>query len=232
MPNLLAIDTTTEACSVALLLGDDIREDYRLAPRQHMKLVLPMVDQLLSDAGMSLKQLDAIVFGQGPGSFTGLRVVCGVVQGICYGSDLPAIGVSTLAAMAQRAYRLRKAELVMSAIDARMDEVYWGVYQNDHGLMRPVIDEMVAAPSQVIAPQMPAGLNMLGVGTGWHFADDLTQGLGFKVADYEEDFFPQSQDMLRLAQDQWNKNELLKAHEVQPVYLRNTVTWKKLPGRE
>ena len=118
-PKLLALDTSTEACSAALQLGSEILTLDEVCPQQHSKRILPMVQQLLSNAGVSLAQLDGIVFGRGPGSFTGVRIGVGVTQGLAFGADIPVYGVSTLAAMAQAARRLYNAEQVVAAIDAR-----------------------------------------------------------------------------------------------------------------
>ena len=125
---LLAIDTSTEGCSVALLNGSELLHLDEVCPQQHSKRVLPMVQQLLNESGLILQQLDGIVFGRGPGSFTGVRIGVGVTQGLAFGADLPVYGVSTLAAMAQAAYRLHGAKQVISAIDARMAEIYLGFF--------------------------------------------------------------------------------------------------------
>ena len=125
---ILAIDTSTEACSAALLIDGDLQGVYKLAPREHSLLILKMIDGLLSDAGITVSELDAIAFGRGPGSFMGLRIAAGVVQGIAYAHELPVIPVSTLKAIAQRASEETRHQHVLAAIDARMDEVYWAAY--------------------------------------------------------------------------------------------------------
>lgn len=126
---ILAVDTATENCSVALIMGNEVIARCEYAPREHTTKILPMVDSVLAEAGVKLNQLDALAYGRGPGSFTGVRIGIGIAQGLAFGADLPMIGVSTLAAMAQGSYRTEQAEQVVAAIDARMGDVYWGQYQ-------------------------------------------------------------------------------------------------------
>ena len=123
---ILALDTATENCSVALLVNDRVYVRREVAPRDHTKKILPMVDEVLKEAGLSLNELDALAFGRGPGSFTGVRIGIGIAQGLAFGAELPMIGISTLQAMAQGSYRNMRATHVACAIDARMSEVYWG----------------------------------------------------------------------------------------------------------
>ena len=122
---ILALDTSTEACSAALLIDTEIHQRYEVAPREHGALILPMIETLLSEAGCAPTQLDALAFGRGPGAFVGVRIATGVAQGIAFAADLPVIPVSSLAAMAQSVEHGN----VYSAIDARMNEVYWGAYR-------------------------------------------------------------------------------------------------------
>ena len=142
---LLALETATEACSAALAVDGDIRERFEVAPRGHSELILPMVDELMAEADISIEQVDAIAFGRGPGAFTGLRIAVGVTQGIAFGADLPVVPVSTLAALAQGS----ESNSVLAAIDARMDEVYWGAYQRSSaGLMTLCGEEAVIPPGK------------------------------------------------------------------------------------
>ena len=135
MTKLLAIDTSTEACSAALGIGGDVRERYEFAPRQHAELILPMVDALLAEGQIKLKDLDGLAFGRGPGAFTGVRIATGVIQGLAFGAGLPVVPVSSLAALAQGAAPGHSS--IMSAFDARMGEVYWGAFAVDkQGLVR------------------------------------------------------------------------------------------------
>src|SRR5690606_29752792 len=135
-----------------------------VAPRLHAQLLLPMIEEILGEAGISLGDVDALVLGRGPGAFTGVRVATGMVQGLAFAANKPVIGISNLAALAQRAWREQGAEQVCAAIDARMDEVYWGCYRLQDGVMTLVDTERVCAPEQV---SLARGLdNPAGAGTG------------------------------------------------------------------
>ena len=147
---LLAIDTAESACSAALMVDGEVRSRMEQAARGHSERILPMMQSLLSEAGCSLNDLDTLAFGRGPGSFTGLRIAAGVIQGSALGAGLPVVPVSTLRALAQGAFRMHGARQVLSALDARMAEVYWGAYALDgKDLMQPLIDELVCAPEAV-----------------------------------------------------------------------------------
>ncbi|MDI9229458.1 tRNA (adenosine(37)-N6)-threonylcarbamoyltransferase complex dimerization subunit type 1 TsaB, partial [Serratia bockelmannii] len=128
---ILALDTATEACSAALLNQQQIYARFEIAPRDHTQRILPLVQELLQVQQLELTALDALAFGRGPGSFTGVRIGIGIAQGLALGANLPMIGVSSLATMAQGAWRLTGATRVLAAIDARMGEVYWAEYQRD-----------------------------------------------------------------------------------------------------
>ena len=156
---ILAIDTATEACSAALYIDGERRSTYQLAPRQHSRLILKMIDGLLADADLSVNQLDAIAFGRGPGSFMGLRIAAGVVQGIAFAHDIPVIAISTLKAIAQRAYEQTKNKHILVAIDARMDEVYWAVYSMNMDSLKEQQwqldgEEQVISPDKIQVPAM------------------------------------------------------------------------------
>lgn len=229
MTKLLALDTSTEACSVALQVGTDILTLDEVCPQQHSKRILPMVQQLLSQAGISLNQLDGIVFGRGPGSFTGVRIGVGVTQGLAFGADVPVYGVSTLAAMAQAAYRLYSATQVVAAIDARMAEVYIGSFALKNGLMQALSSEVA------IKPQNISGFSLRGevhaVGTGWQtYAEALLQKQPAVIAD--DILYPSACDMLSLAKPALITAQFIAAELAEPVYVRDEVTWQKLPGRD
>ncbi|MFA0084549.1 tRNA (adenosine(37)-N6)-threonylcarbamoyltransferase complex dimerization subunit type 1 TsaB [Vibrio sp. 10N.261.51.F12] len=229
---ILAIDTATENCSVALLVGDKTYTRSELAPRDHTKKVLPMVDELLNEAGLTLHDLDALAFARGPGSFTGVRICIGVAQGLGFGADLPMIGISTLKAMAQGCFRENGATHVASAIDARMSEVYWGRFERaENGDWTEFDAEQVVAPDAVVANTSADEHTWVTAGTGWDaYAESLsTLALTTEVSGV---LYPEAEDIAFLAQYELAKGNVVAAEEASPVYLRDNVTWKKLPGRE
>ncbi|MBD0787075.1 tRNA (adenosine(37)-N6)-threonylcarbamoyltransferase complex dimerization subunit type 1 TsaB [Vibrio sp. Y2-5] len=229
---ILALDTATEQCSVALMVGDKVYSRSEFAPRDHTKKILPMVDEVLKEAGLALSDLDALAFGRGPGSFTGVRIGIGIAQGLAFGADLPMIGVSTLAAMAQGAYRQHGVTHVASAIDARMSEVYWGRFERqEDGSWNEVDAECVIPPSVLAEEVQKDDKTWAKVGTGWEaYADDLA-ALPLTLIE-SEILYPDSQDIVYLAQFEWAKGNTTVVEDSSPVYLRDTVAWKKLPGRE
>ncbi|MBL4910709.1 MAG: tRNA (adenosine(37)-N6)-threonylcarbamoyltransferase complex dimerization subunit type 1 TsaB [Alteromonadaceae bacterium] len=234
--NLLALDASTEACSVALTFNGELHTRYELCPQSHSQLLLPMVDQVLKAANCQLTQLDGLVFGQGPGSFTGVRIGIGVAQGLAFAANLPLVGVSTLQAMAQLAYEKQGQTQVISAIDARMSEVYNCFYQLDsNNIMQAVLPETVLAP-ELLADHLAGSFiekniaTAYGVGTGWQAYESKLSSL--KSNQGEPDIlFPHAEVMLTIAKTKFIKGETVTAEQAQPVYVRDTVSWKKLPGR-
>ncbi|HDM8045277.1 TPA: tRNA (adenosine(37)-N6)-threonylcarbamoyltransferase complex dimerization subunit type 1 TsaB [Vibrio campbellii] len=229
---ILAIDTATENCSVALLVNDRVISRSEVAPRDHTKKVLPMVDEVLKEAGLTLQDLDALAFGRGPGSFTGVRIGIGIAQGLAFGADLPMIGVSTLAAMAQASYRLHGAMDVAVAIDARMSEVYWARYtRQENGEWAGVDAECVIPPARLAEEAQADDKTWTKAGTGWDaYQEDLGKlPLNLTSGDV---LYPDSQDIVILAEQELKKGNTVPVEESSPVYLRDNVTWKKLPGRE
>ena len=231
---LLALDTSTEACSVALWHKGEKTYLDELAQRTHTKRILPMIDELLVNSGINLKQVDALAFGRGPGSFTGVRVGAGIAQGLALGADLPVIAVSNLTVMAQATFELHQAENVAAAIDARMNEVYFSQVKREKVRSEleeffqwnPVIEEQVCQPEKAL--EQLSYLTAYRVGTGWaaypQFKDSGLEG--------SDIILPSAQYMLELALTDYAQNKVISALEIEPVYLRNEVTWKKLPGRK
>ncbi|MCX0433295.1 tRNA (adenosine(37)-N6)-threonylcarbamoyltransferase complex dimerization subunit type 1 TsaB [Aeromonas veronii] len=228
---ILTVDTATEACSAALLVGDKLFSRWEEAPRDHTRKILPMVQAVLEDAGISLSDLDAIAFGRGPGSFTGVRIGISVAQGLAFGAGVPLIGISTLAAMAQGAYRLDGAQQVLTAIDARMNEVYFGRYELIDGRMQLVGDEVVSEPAALVDVRGKLAGPVTCVGTGFETYGETLSGLADELA-VSQVRFPAAEDMLPLARAAWLAGEAVPVEQATPVYLRDKVTWKKLPGRE
>lgn len=225
MTTLLAIDTATEACSVALLHDGKVYSRYEVIPRLHAQQVLPMVQQVLDEAGIKLPVIDAIAFGRGPGAFTGLRIAVGVVQGLAFALDKPVLPVSSLAAIARRAWREQGAEQVAVAIDARMDEVYWGCYAMQDGQMEPQGIEQVCAPEQVALPRTAAG-DWLAAGTGWQA---YAGRINVAVSGQASESLPHAEDVLQLALHDWQQGRAVSAEQALPVYLRDQVATPKAP---
>lgn len=229
---ILAIDTATENCSVALLMGDKLYVRSEVAPRDHTKKVLPMVDEVLREAGIVLGELDALAFGRGPGSFTGVRIGIGIAQGLAFGAGLPMIGISTLAAMAQGSYRLHGHTHVASAIDARMEEVYWGRFSRQHdGRWSQVDAECVIAPTCLVESTSTDEHTWACVGTGWNAYRDKLAGLLIQC-EVTGVLYPEAQDIALLAKYEFELGNMVNVEDSAPIYLRDTVAWKKLPGRE
>ena len=227
--NFLAIDASTEACSVAIKYNDKQFSEYELCPQSHSLRLLPMIDSILKQANVKLTELDGIIFGQGPGSFTGVRIGIGVTQGLAFSAELRARGISTLQAMAQQAYLDKGASKVIAAIDARMSEVYTCYFEVDElGIMRPKTEETVLKPEFVAQYYKDLVLPAYGVGTGWDAYSELA-ALKSNV-DSPEILFPTALAMLAIGQVGFTEHSV-DAEHAQPKYVRDTVSWKKLPGR-
>jgi len=244
--NYLAIDASTEACSVALqvngtLSNSKVYSRYELCPQSHSLHLLPMVDSVLTEAGIKLSQCDGLIFGRGPGSFTGVRIGVGVAQGLAFSANLPVVGVSSLQAMAQLAFMQGKVQgkingqqgSVIAAIDARMGEVYNGYFMLDeHNIMQPQCGEAVTAPAQ-LAQHLASIVDKVeyGVGTGWDAYSEQLSSLKSN-AGTPEILFPSAEAMLAIGVIALEQGKGVAAEDAQPVYVRDTVSWKKLPGRE
>ncbi len=228
---ILAIDTATEACSVALQDNDTLHAHFELCQREHTQRILPLVQSLLNQSAVSLSEIDALAFGRGPGSFTGVRIGIGIAQGLALGADLPMIGLSTLATMAQGAFRTTGATRVLAAIDARMGEVYWAEYQRDEqGVWQGEETEAVLKPEAVNARLMTLSGEWATVGTGWQAWPEMAQGSSVTLLDGGI-LLPHAENMLPLAAQLIEQKKTVPVEQAEPVYLRNEVAWKKLPGR-
>jgi tRNA threonylcarbamoyladenosine biosynthesis protein TsaB len=190
-----------------------------------MLRLLPMVDELLAERDLKLRDLDAIAFARGPGSFTGLRICLGVVQGLAFGAQLPVIPISTLAALAQTgATDLREGTRILSAIDARMDEVYWGWFEKAaNGLVRSLNAEQLSAPERV--ESIFSGGAAIGVGSGWSYQPRL-DAAGF--AHIDATLLPRASAVVALALPIWNANGAVDVEQALPVYLRDQVVGEKV----
>jgi len=218
---ILAIDTSSAACSAALSVDGAIEERYALAPRQHAALILPMIESLLAESGSGAGELDAIAFGRGPGSFTGVRIAASIVQGIAFAADLPVIPVSTLAALALGAMRESSGSRVMAALDARRGEVYWGCFEKSGDAVLLTGDERVCPPA---AAPSPGPGDWVAAGSGWAaYAEVLMRRFGGQVVRVLPDLEPRAGDVVRLALGEFQRGRLMQPEEAVPVYLRNNV---------
>lgn len=222
---LLALDTATENCSAALWLDGRVFAREQELGRGHAERILPMIDELRASAGIGLAQLDAIAVGLGPGGFTGVRLGVSVAQGLAFGAGLPVVGISNLAALAQRALDARpEAGGVLVCADARMGEVYTGAFRRSvDGLAEPAGDERVCPPGEVALE--PVSGHWIGVGRGFRAYPELSQRLGGALAAVEADLLPDAASMLRLAARAFREGLAVEAAKLQPVYLRNDVAW-------
>lgn len=219
---LLAFETATEACSVALYLDGQVRERFELAPRRHAELALPWAQALLEEAGVARAQLDAVAVGRGPGAFTGVRLGIALAQGIGLALDRPLVAVSTLEVLAAAAPE-EGPDRVLAAIDARMGEVYAGAYAREGGRLVLLQREQVLAPDAV---RLPAGEGgpWQGVGTGFGAADGLlARHLQADLARVDATALPRAGVLARLAAAAFGRGEAVPAGQVEPAYLRDNV---------
>lgn len=228
--NLLAFELSTEACSVAVLAGGEVRARHEIAPRKHAEYALPWADALLAEAGLAKSQLDAVAVGRGPGAFTGVRLGISVAQGIALALDLPTVPVSTLRALALRALPLGAGDgaQVLAAIDARMREVYVARFrlavEGDGGAVDAVLDgdEAVMPPDAVPAPDGDDPWH--GVGTGFGALDGaLRQRFADRLVAVDAEALPHAADVARLAAAALRRGEGVAPERLEPAYLRNDV---------
>ena len=224
---LLAIETTTDVCSVAVLNEDAISEYHENVPRRHAELVMGAIDGLLEENHLALEDLDAVAFGRGPGSFTGVRIGAAVAQGIAFGATLPVIPISSLAALAQGAFREFGWRRIVAAQDARMDEIYAGAYVvNVDDRVELVGEEAVVPPDEL---EVPPGGGWGGAGSAFDvYCAVLDATLGGAMVSLEPGFAcPRARDVALLGAQAWLRGEHVSAAQAQPVYLRDKVTRPK-----
>ena len=218
--NILALDSSTEYCSVALWRDGAVDAAETHAGQRHSELLLPMVDALLARHGLTIRQLHGIAFGQGPGSFTGLRIGCGVTQGLAFGAELPVVGVGTLLAMAEAT----QASSVVCCLDARMGEIYHAAYERAGTEWRSVHAPGLCAP--VDAPLVNAG-TWTGCGSGFTaHGPALRERYAGRLAAIMPEVFPHARDIARLAAREFEAGRAVPAEQAVPVYLRDKVALK------
>jgi tRNA threonylcarbamoyladenosine biosynthesis protein TsaB len=214
---ILALDASTEYCSVALWRDGDVDARDALAGQRHSELLLPMVDGLLGRHGVRVKDLDGIAFGEGPGSFTGLRIACGVTQGLAFGAGLRVVGVSTLLAMAEAA----RAERAVCCLDARMGEIYHGAFARAGAAWETVHGPGLCAP--VDAPELPGG-SWAGCGSGFAAHEvALRRRYREQLSAIMPDVVPHAREVARLAVREFEQGRAVPAEQAAPVYLRDKV---------
>jgi tRNA threonylcarbamoyladenosine biosynthesis protein TsaB len=215
---LLAFETATEACSVAVWVDGEVCERFEVAPRRHAELALPWADDVLAQAGVRRGELDAIAVGRGPGAFTGVRLAIAVAQGVALALDRPVVPVSTLAALALQA----RAPRVLAAIDARMGEVYAAAFRCD-GDNATLLDlERVVAPDAVALPD--DANDWVGVGTGFGAVEGtLQRTLGHRFARIDATALPRASDIARLGAQAFKRGEAVAPERAEPAYLRDNV---------
>lgn len=224
MTTILAIETAGVTCSVAINVDGEIHQQLETSPRSHAKKLMPMVDSILREFGQSLRTLDAIAFSQGPGSFTGLRIGFGVVQGLAFGADLPVIGVSTLQATAHRAMRDTgvTSGIIVPALDARMGELYWGCYEIDaRGIPVAVKGDAAQTPRQVLEV-IPRHVDVA-AGEGWKLLPDHGKVIAHLLPEAHAD----AASLSELALVRFNEDQAVTIADAELRYIRNEISWKK-----
>jgi tRNA threonylcarbamoyladenosine biosynthesis protein TsaB len=227
---LLALDTATEACSVALHVDGRVLTREREFEREHADHILPMVDEVLTEAGLALDSLDALAVGRGPGGFTGVRLAISVAQGLAFGAGLPVVLVSDLRAVAQRALDLEPGVArVLACNDARMQEVYWAPFERDAaGLAQPTGPERVSPPSEVSLPPNwhHEGMGICAAGRGLRAQPQIRARLPDQVVVLDA-LLPRAAEIARLALPEAEAGRTVPAEEAMPVYLRDNVAHPK-----
>lgn len=239
MPNILALDTSSDYCSVSLYSNGKLSSKSELAPRSHTQLLLPMAKQIVENAGGQLKELDAVAFGCGPGSFTGLRIAAGVAQGLAYGLGCSVFPISNLKAMALQCYKQSGEKRVLVALDARMNEVYWSVAQINLSEQVATVEiigsEHVSTPETVFLPDDGETLKistLAGIGSGFDFFNRFPLGVQQRVSQVDSSARPKADEICELALLAFQQGKTGELKDAMPSYIRDKVTWQKLPGRE
>lgn len=221
MATVLALETSADACSVALLRDGSLLQRHELLPRSHTVHILPMVDAVMAEAGLTLAALDVIAFGRGPGSFTGLRVCASVVQGLAYAADIPCAPVSSLQALAMTALEddLCASGLdVLCCVDARMNELYCAQFTPKDGFPLILGVERLCAPEAAEWGDIQA----CRVGSGWQYADKI----GFSGLVDSIELLPRASAVARLGEQMFTQGQTVAADQALPVYLRDDVAWR------
>ena len=220
MPTILALETSTELASAALLHGEQVFARESSGVQTHSQSILPMVQELLAQAGITLAQCDAIAFGAGPGSFTGVRTACGIAQGLAFGADLQVIPIVTLQAMAQACREASGASEVLVLLDARMDEIYWAQYRFSER-WRTVVEPCLSSAAGIILSQH---VTACGNGLSAYIANlAANSGMRLPSENVQRDIMPHARHVAQLARMEFIANRTVAPRDAQPIYLRNKV---------
>lgn len=228
MTGILAIETATDACSVAVVLDGICSTRHVIAPRQHSQLLFTMLGELMPAGNLAERGVEVIAYGCGPGSFTGLRIAASAVQGLAFSCHLPVVAVSTLSVMAQTALKQGVVDedgVVLCTLDARINEVYSAVYAFENG-MAVLRDGPWACSPAELAPVGEYSLHA--VGSGCLFLDQFPQPLRTRIRSCDPDLLPAAIDLIPLALEKYRRGEIQTPRNAQPVYLRDEISWKKL----
>jgi tRNA threonylcarbamoyladenosine biosynthesis protein TsaB len=226
---VLALDTATENCSAALLVDHTVIARERTLEQGHAAQILPMIDEVLAEAGVALRTVDAIAFGRGPGGFTGVRLAAGVTQGLAFGVGAAVVPVSNLQALAQRLLGAdASVEYVVVCTDARMGEVYWGCFERRDGLAALVGDEQLSAPEGVKLPREWAGnvhahASLFGAGRGFAAYPQLAVAMSALLQGIRADLLPRASEIAVLAVPEVVAGRIFEPEQALPIYLRNNV---------
>ena len=218
---ILAVDTATEACSAALLCRGTVYQRFAIAPRQHHSLIFEMCQAVLSEAKIDITDLNALAYGRGPGSFTGVRIAASLVQGIAYARNLPVVAISNLQTVALQALEQSDATQVLVAMDARMGESYYGYFEKDGDSVKAISVEDIATAEKLVIPDTFKGIGAGNIGP--LYRDNLKKILGARLTRWYADTLPEATTILRLAVPRLEANDTISATEVLPVYLRYPV---------
>ena len=226
--NLLALDTSSIACSVALGRGEDIVERHELAPRQHTMLLMPMIEDALRQAGLQPADLDALVLGNGPGSFIGLRLGASVAQGLCYGAGLELVPVPSPAAVAAEAFCISEAECVVVAQDAHMSEVYLAAYRRGEDDLPVAHGEPALYPAGAAEPLpsgwLPGSAVCHAAGEGWRRYPGLLRRNETRLAGFVEVCWPRARYLIELGRHALRAGGAIDPRDLVPAYVRDRVT--------
>jgi len=230
--NIIAIESSTEQCSVALRCGEQTRQLISDQPRGHAEQILPMIESLMADASISRKQIDRVVFGQGPGSFTGVRVACSVAQGLGYGLDIPVLPVSSLAALAQASIAetssTEMTQRVIVAQDARLAEIYVGIYEFMASALKEITIEQVIKPHTFDDHFQLSGNDWIAAGNGWQvYQEEMNSVIATRINRQLSACRPDARALLELATGIAYRDRAVSADQAQPVYVRDQVTHRK-----